>query len=188
MKVKFSLRNIFYFIVLFSTSSSFSQNGKLSGKVTDDFGNPLFGVNLTIENTNKGSSTDFEGNYSINDVPPGNITVVARYLGFKTLKKEVVVTSATTLDFVLQEDATQLQDIIVTGVVNKATKLKSSVSITSVNVEQVEQTAPRSTAEIFRTIPGIRSESSGGEGNSNIAVRGVPISSGGSKYLQLHNT
>jgi outer membrane receptor protein involved in Fe transport len=52
-------------------------------------------------------------------------------------------------------------------------------------VKQVEQSAPRSTAEIFRTIPGIRSESSGGEGNANISVRGVPISSGGSKYLQI---
>lgn len=185
MKVKFSLRKIFYFIAFFSMSFSFAQNGKLSGKVTDDFGNPIFGVNLTIENINKGSSTDFDGNYSINDVPSGNITVFASYLGFKTLKKEVVVNGNTTLDFVLQEDATLLQDIIVTGVVNKATKLKSSVSITSVNVEQVEQTVPRSTAEIFRTIPGIRSESSGGEGNSNISVRGVPISSGGSKYLQL---
>ncbi|AWM13972.1 TonB-dependent receptor [Flavobacterium sediminis] len=185
MKVIFSLKKIFYFILFFSMSFSFAQNGKLSGNVKDDFGNPLFGVNLTIENTSKGASTDFEGNYVINDVPSGNAVVVARYLGFKMIKKEVLIEGETTLDFVLQEDATELQDIVVTGVVNKATKLKSSVSITSVNIEQVEQTAPRSTAEIFRTIPGIRSESSGGEGNSNISVRGVPISSGGSKYLQI---
>lgn len=185
MKVNFSFKRISCFTLFFSMCFSFAQNGKLSGKVKDDFGNPIFGVNLMIENTNKGASTDFEGSYTINDLPSGNVVVFARYIGFKTVKKEVVINGDTTLDFVLEEDATQLQDIIVTGVVNKATKLKSSVSITSVNVEQVEQTAPRSTAEIFRTIPGIRSESSGGEGNSNISVRGVPISSGGSKYLQL---
>ena len=74
---------------------------------------------------------------------------------------------------------------MVTGVVNPRAKIKSSVSITTLDVKQVEQSAPRSTAEIFRTIPGIRSESSGGEGNANISVRGVPISSGGSKYLQI---
>jgi outer membrane receptor protein involved in Fe transport len=79
----------------------------------------------------------------------------------------------------------KLEDVVVTGVINPKTKLQSSVSITSLDVKQIEQSAPRSTAEIFRTIPGIRSESSGGEGNSNIAVRGVPISSGGSKYLQI---
>ncbi|WP_374549295.1 TonB-dependent receptor domain-containing protein [Flavobacterium sp.] len=78
-----------------------------------------------------------------------------------------------------------LDEVVITGVVNPRAKVKSSVSITTLDVKQVEQSAPRSTAEIFRTIPGIRSESSGGEGNANIAVRGVPISSGGSKYLQL---
>lgn len=81
--------------------------------------------------------------------------------------------------------ATQLEDVIVTGVVNPKSKIRSSVSITTMNAKQIDQSAPRSTAEIFRSIPGIRSESSGGEGNSNISVRGVPISSGGSKYLQI---
>ncbi|HQF47917.1 MAG TPA: TonB-dependent receptor [Flavobacterium alvei] len=80
---------------------------------------------------------------------------------------------------------TKLEDIVITGVANPKAKIKSSVSITTMDVKQVEQSAPRSTAEIFRSIPGIRSESSGGEGNSNISVRGVPISSGGSKYLQI---
>ena len=87
-----------------------------------------------------------------------------------------------------EKDTTKVQnldEIVVTGVVSPRAKVKSSVSITTLDVKQVEQSAPRSTAEIFRTIPGIRSESSGGEGNANIAVRGVPISSGGSKYLQL---
>jgi outer membrane receptor protein involved in Fe transport len=79
----------------------------------------------------------------------------------------------------------KLEDVVVTGVVNPKAKIKSSVSITSLDVKQIEQSAPRSTAEIFRSIPGIRSESSGGEGNANISVRGVPISSGGSKYLQI---
>ncbi|CAN1527289.1 CirA Outer membrane receptor proteins, mostly Fe transport [Flavobacteriaceae bacterium] len=78
-----------------------------------------------------------------------------------------------------------LEEVFVTGVVNPKTKIKSSVSITTLGIKQIEQSAPRSTAEIFRSIPGIRSESTGGEGNANIAVRGVPISSGGSKYLQL---
>ena len=80
---------------------------------------------------------------------------------------------------------TKLEDVVITGVANPKAKIKSSVSITTLDVKQIEQSAPRSTAEIFRSIPGIRSESSGGEGNSNISVRGVPISSGGSKYLQI---
>lgn len=81
--------------------------------------------------------------------------------------------------------STTLDDVVVTGVVNPKSRIKSSVSVTTLEAKDVERSAPRSTAEIFRTIPGVRSESTGGEGNANIAVRGVPISSGGSKYLQL---
>ncbi|QBH02804.1 TonB-dependent receptor [Xanthomonas oryzae] len=81
--------------------------------------------------------------------------------------------------------AVNLDSVFVTGTSTATTKLKSSVSVSTVGAEAIEQSAPRSTAEIFRNIPGIRSESSGGEGNANIAVRGLPVASGGAKFLQL---
>jgi outer membrane receptor protein involved in Fe transport len=80
----------------------------------------------------------------------------------------------------------KLEEVVVTGVLNPRSKLKSSVSISSVSTTQIEQAAPRSTAELFRSLPGIKSESTGGEGNANITVRGIPIASGGAKFLQLH--
>ena len=76
--------------------------------------------------------------------------------------------------------------IVVTGVAGKGTTvMASSVSVSSLSADQIEVTTPRSTAEAFRSIPGIRSESSGGEGNANIAVRGLPVAAGGAKFLQL---
>jgi outer membrane receptor protein involved in Fe transport len=81
--------------------------------------------------------------------------------------------------------ATDTSEIIVTAVARGQNKLDSSVSVSSLSAEAIQQSAPRSVAEIFRNIPGIRSESSGGEGNANIAVRGLPVASGGAKFLQL---
>jgi len=76
--------------------------------------------------------------------------------------------------------------IIITGTTGKgSTVMASSVSVSSLSSDQIEVTTPRSTAEAFRSIPGIRSESSGGEGNANIAVRGLPVAAGGAKFLQL---
>ncbi len=75
--------------------------------------------------------------------------------------------------------------IVVTGVAKGTTVMASSVSVSSFSAEQMETTTPRTTAEAFRAIPGIRSESSGGEGNANIAVRGLPVAAGGAKFLQL---
>lgn len=83
------------------------------------------------------------------------------------------------------QDNDESDVIIVTAVARGANVLDSSVSVSAIDADQIATTAPRSAAEIFRNIPGIRSESSGGEGNANIAVRGLPIASGGAKFLQL---
>ncbi len=77
-------------------------------------------------------------------------------------------------------------EIIVTGVAKGQNRLDSSISISSLNADAIATAAPRSAAELFRSIPGIRSESSGGEGNANIQMRGIPISTGGAKFLQIH--
>ncbi|MFM9852008.1 MAG: TonB-dependent receptor plug domain-containing protein, partial [Sphingomonadaceae bacterium] len=83
-------------------------------------------------------------------------------------------------------DAEQADEIIVTGVAKGQNRLDSSISVSSLTAEAIQVASPRSAAELFRSIPGIRSESSGGEGNANIQVRGIPISTGGAKFLQLH--
>ena len=83
------------------------------------------------------------------------------------------------------QDALEMDTIVVTASTGSVTKMSSSISVSSLTAEQVMAAAPRSTAEIFRSLPGIRSESTGGEGNANIAVRGLPVASGGAKFLQL---
>jgi outer membrane receptor protein involved in Fe transport len=172
-------------VALLLFNLSFSQSSSLSGKVTDAKGEAVVGANVVLSSGSKSASTNAEGMYSFSGLADGSVTVTVSYIGFATEKKTVEVKGNTTMNFQLQDDSKVLEEVVVTGVVNPRAKIKSSVSITTLDVKQVEQSAPRSTAEIFRTIPGIRSESSGGEGNANISVRGVPISSGGSKYLQI---
>ncbi len=82
--------------------------------------------------------------------------------------------------------AEELEEVVITGVVRPVNRLESSVSISAVSLESIAEVAPRSVAEIFRSLPGIRAESSGGNGNANITIRGIPLATGGAKYLQLH--
>ncbi|WP_428970659.1 TonB-dependent receptor domain-containing protein [Sphingomonas sp. Xoc002] len=77
------------------------------------------------------------------------------------------------------------KDVVVTAVARGRDRLDSAISTSSLGAAEILKVAPRSTAEIFRNIPGIRSESSGGDGNANISIRGLPIASGGAKFLQL---
>lgn len=94
---------------------------------------------------------------------------------------EAVQTEAATAG----DDALGLGDIVVTATRRGQTRLDTSVSVSNLDAAAALANAPRSTAELLRSIPGVRAESSGGEGNANIAVRGLPISSGGAKFLQL---
>lgn len=83
-------------------------------------------------------------------------------------------------------DAVGLDRVVVTASSQKKSKMRSSVSVTDVDQEQIKDFGARSEAEVLLLIPGIRTEPTAGPGgNSNISVRGLPIASGGSKYVQL---
>lgn len=83
-------------------------------------------------------------------------------------------------------ESLNLETIIVTGSVKGTTKLESSNSITTVSQARAASFVPQGTVDILRSIPGIRAESTGGDSNGNITVRGVPLGGGGSRFLQLH--
>ena len=85
------------------------------------------------------------------------------------------------------EEAADEDVIVVTGVISSAgqNKIDTSISVSSLGAEAIADSNPTNLAEVFRQLPGIRSESSSGGGNSNINVRGIPISTGGAKFLSL---
>jgi outer membrane receptor protein involved in Fe transport len=78
-----------------------------------------------------------------------------------------------------------MERVVVTGTSTASSKMKTSVSISTIEGDAIKNAAPLSAAEVLRSVPGVRSESSGGEGNANITVRGVPISAGGARYVQI---
>ncbi|WP_434036455.1 TonB-dependent receptor domain-containing protein [Formosa sp. 4Alg 33] len=173
------------FLMLFSVSAIFAQS-TISGTVKDQKNMPLGGVNVVLDGTTKGSVSDFDGNYSISNVENGTYTLSASYLGYAKSSQSITVQDADiTLNITMTEDAESLDEIVVTGVVNPKSKLESSISVSTMDAKLIEQASPRSSGELFRNIPGIRAESSGGEGNANFNVRGVPVSSGGSRYFQI---
>ena len=79
-----------------------------------------------------------------------------------------------------------LEELVVTGTPRGISKMESSLSVTTVSSERIESFVPRGTMDILKSIPGIRVESTGGDSNGNINVRGVPLGGGGSKFIQLH--
>ena len=75
--------------------------------------------------------------------------------------------------------------IIVTGVAKATTAFDSSASVTALPDDYIENLAPRSVNELFRSLPGVKAEDTGGDANANIKVRGLPIASGGARYFSI---
>jgi outer membrane receptor protein involved in Fe transport len=76
-------------------------------------------------------------------------------------------------------------DVVTTGVARGRDRLNSPTSTSSIKENDIVRLAPRSLAELFRYIPGIRVEASAGEAQNNYTVRGLPMVNGASKYIQL---
>lgn len=170
---KFVLFSICLYALLGGPSAS-GQNGRItvSGTVLDTHREPLPGVSVLIKGTKTGTSTDLDGKYDIT-VPDGRAVLVFSSIGF--MEQEVVVGTRKTVDIVLQEAATSLDEVVF---VAYGQQKKESVvaALSSINSAGLRQT-PASNLGIALAgrLPGLtvlqRSGVPGGE-NMDFYIRG----------------
>lgn len=99
---------------------AWSQETTITGKVTDaNSGDPLPFVNVILQGTTSGSNTDFEGNYKIKTTTPSD-TIIVSYIGYKTRKKPVVRGIQQVINFQIEEQATNLQEVVIEAGENPA--------------------------------------------------------------------
>lgn len=125
------LRYFLGFLLFFVASVATAQSGKIEGRVVDTQGESLVGVNVFVDGTTRGASTDIDGNYFILNVRPGTYTLVATYIGFDTQRVTEVsvnVDRTTRIDFTLAEASLQLGEITVSAQANMITKDRTSSS------------------------------------------------------------
>ncbi|CAN5790367.1 TonB-dependent receptor [soil metagenome] len=153
-----------------------AQTGTVSGRVVDERGSGIAGAQVFLVRPAIGTQTGTNGIYSLPRVPAGSHTLRVRMLGYRPDSTSVTVEAGgqVTQDFTLSRDPLQLQEMVVTGTQAPRQNLAASVAVTTLTAQEVEQAAPRSTTEMLRYVPGFtRVESSGGEVNQNISMRGI---------------
>ncbi|HLP01157.1 MAG TPA: TonB-dependent receptor [Opitutaceae bacterium] len=106
---------------------------------------------------------------------------------FPLLQAQEAPASAEAEPVATTDDIMYLDDFVVTAVAEPGTttKMKTSVSVSSLNLSNIELLAPRNSSEIFRNLPALRAEATAGDSNTNMTARGLPLSTGGSQYVQL---
>lgn len=143
----------------------------IRGKVLDSKGLPIPGVTVRVKDKNTTRATDNDGNFTI-DVEDNDVLIFT-FIGFK--RKEVAVKGLESIRVVLEEDQSQLQDVVVIGY-GEQSKLKVTSSISSVKGEQL-MNKPTATIEgmLQGLVPGLLVQNSSGMpgARSNIQVRGL---------------
>ena len=148
-----------------------AQELSVSGKVTDTSGEPIPGVNVVIKGKNKGTATDFDGNYSIR-VYPGNVLVFSS-IGYQTIEKPVK--KGGVINVILKEGASQLDKVVVTAMGIKKNEKSLGYASQQVKMNNLKQVNQNALANLQGQVSGVQiSQSSGAVGGGiDILIRGV---------------
>lgn len=181
-QTEFLIKSLLLIWVMLTTvavaSVAYGSNGqqqqkeiKVTGRVTDQDGNPVIGATVRVEGASTGVITDMEGNYSISIMPGAKLSY--SYIGYKTVVKTVSV--AGNISVTLQEDTRVIDEVVVVGYgVQKKTTLSGSVSSVS-GKDILKSPAMNVTNSIAGTLPGLVVVAQSGEPGAdyaNMYIRG----------------
>ena len=133
-------------ILLINDYSFAGTTGKIKGKITDkDTGEPIVGANVIIEGTYFGAAADLEGEFYINNIPPGTYTVIASAVGYNKVfveKVSVKIDLSTDLNIQMVSEAVKLGEVVVQAekpmIINDLTSTSAIVSSEDIQMMPVE--------------------------------------------------
>ncbi len=158
---------------ILKTANQVLEERTITGSVTDESGAPLIGATIIVKNTSIGTTTDFDGNFSIS-VPDDSKILVFSYTGYQT--QEVMIDGQTSFQIVLSTAISQLDEIVVVGYgAKKKVNLIGSVNTVS-SADLGSQSITSAGQALSGRVPGvqiIQGSAQPGKDNPVIQIRGV---------------
>ena len=149
------------------------QQQEITGTVTDaESGDPLPGATIQVQGTTTGTVTNTEGVYKI-EVSDMEATLVFSFVGYQS--KTIPINGRTTIDVELEEETTELDEVVVIGYGDRQRK-DVTTSVSSIQSEEIEKISTVSAEEALQgSVPGVRVQSGGGTpwSRNEINIRGV---------------
>lgn len=174
MRISTTLLMLFVFVF-----NSIAQTGNIQGTITDHNGLPVPGATILIETLKKTSVSNFDGKFTVIDVPEGTNTLTIKYLGYADFQQEVTVKKGETISvsIVLTAEVTSLEEVLITGFASGQAKAlnkqKNNTNITNVvSTDQIGKFPDANIGDAIKRIPGITMQVDQGEAR-NIIVRGL---------------
>ncbi|MEM1118803.1 MAG: carboxypeptidase-like regulatory domain-containing protein [Bacteroidota bacterium] len=142
------------------------QLGTLSGTVTDDRGEPLFGITILVKNTDRGEATDLDGQFTITNIPPSRYTLAVSGIGYEEQSFEVTVkTGNNELPTITLVESTTLLDGVTVTAQSEKTRLESTAQAIEVIETKEVKLQSADLGEIMAKTEGVNVQRSGGLGS-----------------------
>jgi TonB-linked SusC/RagA family outer membrane protein len=135
--MKTKLNGILTLLLALVVQMTFAQTQTVTGTVTDDTGLPLPGVNVLVKGTTRGVQTDFDGEFAI-EARDGEVLVFS-YLGMRTVEF-TIRNAGLGIEIILEPDAAQLQEVVVTALGIERNPRELSYSVSSLDNEEITKT------------------------------------------------
>lgn len=169
---------LIFIIASFSIQCVFAQ-GTIRGRVSDaETGEAMFGTNVVIKGTTTGTTTDFDGNFSIDNVDPGTYNLEASFISYekKTITGvEVKDGEVTVIDFLLGEASLEMDEIVVEAKKVRNTESavitlqkKSSTILDGISSAQISKSGDSDAAAAVSRVTGVSVE-----GGKYVYIRGL---------------
>ena len=160
-------------LFLGSAPGAAAQEAALSGTVVDaETGDPLPMANVVVSETDQGASTGDDGRFHLDDLAPGNYTVVASYLGYQSTEKVVELDAGTETQIMLEliPEGVEVEEVTVEGF--RPDRNPRDLGVTRLDAEEVRRLPAVLEPDVFRSLqllPGVQAAS---DFSSGLYVRG----------------
>jgi iron complex outermembrane recepter protein len=153
------------------------QAQTIKGKITAASGNPIRGATVSILNTEKTTITDRQGNFRFTNTADGTFQLSISATGFATQIKEIKVTSTqpAEITLILNEQARQLGEVVVTANKREEGIVKVSTSITSISAKKIEDTRTWGLSGLTALVPNYNYQELGLASQQIQSIRGIQV-------------
>ena len=159
-------------LLMFLQVTAFAQSGELRGRITDKQGNAVPGATIIVVGTNLSTSADGEGKYHLSNVPVKAHRVSVNMIGFVTQEQSITINqSANTFDFILDMDASNLEEVVIIGY---GTQKKGDLtgSMTTVSSKDFQKGAITTPEQLITgKVAGVQITSGGGQPGAASTIR-----------------
>jgi iron complex outermembrane receptor protein len=135
---------------------------KLSGKVTDKTTHePLVAATVYIAELRTGAITQLDGSYVIENLPQTKVLVQVKYTGYKTILENIDLNTVTTKNFEMEATATEVNEVVITGMSKNTEIKKSPIPIIVVDQKYLEQNLFTNVIDGISKVPGVNAVTTG---------------------------